>query len=89
MQLLQTMQEAESMTRQQIWCVNTVEYRQTFFRKRICQICTLCSLNLVGGNAASLNNVALAFFRIVQRLFTFFKFHQLLGNVNDHITNIS
>jgi hypothetical protein len=47
------------------------------------------SLNLAGVHAASVNNVAIAFSEMVQRFFTFFfKFHQPLGNVNEHITNV-
>jgi hypothetical protein len=50
--------------------------------------CAAHSLNLAGVYPASLNNTAIAFFGIVQRLFTFSNLQQPLTNVNEVITNL-
>jgi hypothetical protein len=63
------MQETKAVIEQQIWQVNTVECKQTFFRNT--NLPCAYSLNLSGVNATSLKNAVLAFFGILQRLFTF------------------
>jgi hypothetical protein len=81
------MLEANATIKQQIWLVNTMEFKHIFCTKNaLARFVPRAahSLNLAGVHADSVNNAAIAFFGTMQRFFNYFsKFHQpLLMNVS-------